>query len=309
MNDASRPPPPPLAWLLIVALGVVWGGAFFLARVAVMEVPPLWLVFLRVVLAATTLHVALALMGRTVLAHARAWPLFVGMGLLNNAVPFSLLFVGQTALSAGLASILNATTPVWTVLIAHWATSDDRMSGGRMVGIALGLAGVAVLFGPALVDAVSSPVWAMACVVGAAMSYGVAGVFGRRLAGVPPVVSSAGQLTASSAVMLPVALLAHGALDPAFSGQVWLAVVVLAVVSTAAAYVMFFRILALAGAVNVSLVTLIVPASAILLGAVFLDERLAPSAWGGLALIATGLLALDGRLAATVRGRAIRPRP
>ena len=305
MNDTASPPP--LAWLLIVALGTVWGGAFFLARVAVMEVPPLWLVVLRVAIAALTLHVVLGTMGRTVLPFAASWRLFLGMGVLNNAVPFSLLFVGQTALSAGLASILNATTPVWTVLIAHWATSDERMSGGRIAGIALGLAGVAVLFGPALFDAASSPVWAMACVVGAAMSYGVAGVFGRRLAGVPPVVSSAGQLTASTLVMLPVAWLAHGALDPAFQASTWTAVGTLAIVSTALAYVMFFRILALAGAVNVSLVTLIVPASAILLGAVFLGERLGPSAWAGLALIAAGLLALDGRLARMARGRASRP--
>lgn len=302
---STATPPPPLAWVLIVLLGTVWGSAFFLARVAVLEVPPLWLVLLRVALAALTLHVALALTGRTVLAHAASWRLFLGMGLLNNAIPFSLLFVGQTALSAGLASILNATTPVWTVLIAHWATSDERMSGGRIAGIVLGLAGVAVLFGPALLDAVSSPVWAMACVVGGAMSYGAAGVFGRRLAGIPPVVSSAGQLTASTLVMLPVAWIAHGALDPSFSGTVWAAVVTLAVVSTALAYVMFFRILAIAGAVNVSLVTLIVPASAILLGWAFLDERLAPSAWVGLALIAAGLLALDGRLAARVRGRTV----
>ena len=306
MTDNASPPP--LAWLLIVLLGVVWGGAFFLARVAVMEVPPLWLVLLRVALAALTLHVALALMGRSVLPHARSWRLFLGMGLLNNAVHFSLLFVGQTALSAGLASILNATTPVWTVLIAHWATSDERMTPGRLTGIALGLAGVAVLFGPALFDAVASPIWAMACVIAATMSYGFAGVFGRRLAGIPPVVSSAGQLTASTMVMLPVAALAHGTLDPAFSATTWMAVVTLAVVSTALAYVMFFRILALAGAVNVSLVTLIVPASAIVLGAVFLGERLSASAWVGLALIAAGLLALDGRLARRVAGRA-RARP
>ena len=304
LTSPSPSSPSALAWSLIVALGIIWGGAFFLARIAVMEVPPLTLVLLRVALAALTLHVVLAVTGRSVLAHRGAWRLFLGMGLLNNAVPFSLLFVGQTALSAGLASILNATTPIWTVLIAHWATSDERMSAGRLAGIALGFAGVATLFAPALVDAVGSPVWAMACVVGAAISYGFAGVVGRRLAGIPPIVSSAGQLTASTLVMAPVAVLVHRGLPLDYASGTWAAVVALAVVSTALAYVLFFRILALSGAVNVSLVTLIVPASAIVLGAVFLGERLAPSAWAGLALIAAGLLVLDRRLVALVRGRA-----
>ena len=294
----SRPSSAPtlLAWALIVLLGVVWGGAFFLARIAVMEVPPLTLVLLRVALAAATLHLFLALNGRSVAPYLGHWRLFLGMGLLNNVVPFSLLFVGQTELSAGLASILNATTPIWTVLIAHVATSDERMSGVKLAGIALGFAGVVAMFLPALANAVSSPPWAMACVIGGAMSYGVAGVFGRRLRDVPPVVSSVGQLSASTLAMLPVALLVHGVPTFAYSAEIWMAVATLAVVSTAFAYVLFFRILALAGAVNVSLVTLIVPASAILLGALFLGERLAPSAWIGLALIAGGLLALDGRL-------------
>ena len=300
----SQPAPSALAWSLIVLLGAIWGGAFFLARVAVMEVPPLTLVLLRVVLAAVTLHLFLTVTGRTIVPHLGAWRLFLGMGLLNNAVPFSLLFVGQTQLSAGLASILNATTPIWTVLIAHAATSDERLTSGKLAGIGLGFAGVATLFLPALADAVASPPWAMACVVGGAVSYGVAGVFGRRLRAIPPVVSSAGQLTASSLVMLPVALVAHGVPTLSYSGHAWAAVVALAVVSTAFAYVLFFRILGLAGATNVSLVTLIVPASAILLGALVLGERLAPSAWGGLVLIAGGLLVLDGRLPAMIARRA-----
>ena len=284
-------------WGLIVLLGLVWGGAFFLARVAVAELPPLVLVLLRVALAALTLHLVLLVSGRALWTYRSRWRDFLGMGLLNNAIPFSLLFVGQTALGAGLASILNATTPIWTVLIAHVLTRDERMIPRRLAGVALGFLGVATMLGPAALGALTSPPWAMLCVVAGAISYGFGGIFGKRFADVPPAVTATGQLTASTLVMLPVALLVHDLPDwSAVPGHVWLAVVVLATASTAFAYLLFFRILAAAGAVNVSLVTLLVPASAIVLGAVFLDETLSPAAWAGLALIASGLLVLDGRL-------------
>ena len=310
----SAPSPPNLVraptlavWGMLVLLGVIWGAAFFLARVAVAEIAPLTLVLLRVALAGATLHLVLAIGGRSLWPYRGRWRDFLGMGLLNNAVPFSLLFVGQTALGAGFAAILNATMPIWTVLIAHLATSDERMQPASVAGIALGFAGVAVMLGPAALAVSDRPVWAMVCVVGGAMSYGFAGIFGKRFAGVPPTVTATGQLTASAAIMLPVAVLVHGVPDLAgVSGGVWGAVAVLAVVSTAFAYILFFRILAAAGAVNVSLVTLLVPPSAILLGWLFLGERLDPFAWTGLGLIASGLIVLDGRLARRLRAAPVR---
>ena len=296
-------PAPSLAvWGLLGLLGLIWGAAFFLARVAVAEIAPLTLVFYRVALAALTLHVVLALGKRSVWPYRGRWRDFLGMGLLNNAVPFSLLFVGQTALGAGFASILNATMPIWTVVIAHVLTRDERMRGASVAGIMLGFLGVVVMLAPAAFAVTNAPVWAMLCVVGGAMSYGFAGIFGKRFGDVPPTVTATGQLTASAAIMLPLALFAHGA--PAI-GEVamstWAAVVLLAVVSTAFAYILFFRILGEAGAVNVSLVTLLVPPSAIFLGWLFLGERLDGFAWVGLALIASGLIVLDGRMLSRVR--------
>ena len=301
--SSSASAPSLLAWGMLALLGLIWGAAFFLARVAVVEIAPLTLVFLRVALAAVTLHLVLALVRRSVWPYRARWRDFLGMGLLNNAVPFSLLFVGQTALGAGFASILNATMPIWTVMVAHLLTGDERMRAASVAGVALGFLGVAVMLGPAALSVSEQPVWAMLCVVGGAVSYGFAGVFGKRFGDVPPTVTAAGQLTASASVMLPVALLVDGAPDlVSVSGGVWGAVVVLAVVSTAFAYILFFRILALAGAVNVSLVTLLVPPSAIGLGWLFLGERLDAFAWIGLALIAAGLVVLDGRLARRLRG-------
>ena len=299
-------------WALLGLLGIIWGGAFFLARIAVAEVPPLLLVFLRVSIAALALHAWLAVQGRSIWPYLDRWRAFLGIGLLNNAIPFSLLFVGQTQLSAGLASILNASTPIWTVLIAHVATRDERMRPATVAGVGLGFAGVATMLGPAAfaqdgsavsgvtvavgVAGATPPAWAMLCVLAGAASYALASIFGKRFKGVPPRVTATGQLTASTLVMAPAALLVHGWPDwGSIGGSTWLAVLLLAIVSTACAYILFFAVLARAGAVNVSLVTLLVPVSAILLGWLFLGERLSPTAWLGLALIALGLLVLDGR--------------
>ena len=283
-------------WGLLVLLGIIWGGAFFLARVAVLEVPPLTLVLFRVALAGLTLHIVLALGGRTLWPYRERWRDFLGMGLLNNALPFSLLFIGQTALGAGLASILNATMPIWTVLLAHWATADERMSPSKVGGIVLGFIGVLTMLGPAALGGTQAPLWAMLCVIGGAVSYGVGSIYGKRFKDVPPLITATGQLTASTALMIPVALIAHGWPNwNTISVETWAAVAALAVVATAFAYILFFVVLSRAGATNVSLVTLLVPPSAILLGWLFLGERLSLTAWLGLALIAVGLIVLDGR--------------
>ena len=293
---ATAPAPTLGVWAMLGLLGLIWGAAFFLARVAVAEVPPLTLVLLRVVLAALTLHLVLAATGRSILPHAARWREFLWLGLLNNAVPFSLLFLGQTALGAGLASILNASMPIWTVLIANALTADEKLTANKLVGVLLGFLGVATLLGPAALGALDAPLWAMVCVVAGAMSYGFGTIYAKRFRGVPPTVTATGQLTASSLLMMPAVLLVEGV--PALGGVdpgTWGAVVLLAVVSTAFAYILYFRILSAAGAVNASLVTLLVPPSAILLGWLFLSERLEPAAWAGLALIAAGLVVLDGR--------------
>ena len=301
----DRPAPPTLtafAWTLLVTLGVIWGAAFFFARVAVDEVLPLTLVLYRVSIAAVTLHVILAVLGRSIHPYVHRWRDFLVLGLLNNAVPFSLLFAGQTALSAGLASILNATMPIWTVVIGHVLTSDERMSAHKVAGVALGFVGVATMLGPAATGVLTAPAWAMLCVIGGAMSYGFAVVFAKRFSAMPPLVTATGQLTASSALMLPVVLVIDGVPEVTLSGETWAAIAALAVISTALAYILYFRVLAIAGAVNGSLVTLLVPPSAILLGWLFLSERLDAFAWMGLALIGSGLVVLDGRLLQKLRG-------
>lgn len=286
-----------LTWGLLLLLGLIWGGSFFFARVAVQHIPPFTLVFLRLSLAAVALH--LYLRGRHGLYATlrQRWRQFLILGLMNNAVPHALLFTGQTQIGAGLAAILNATTPIWTVLIANSLTTDEKLSAQKLGGCALGVLGTAVLIGPGAFVKSDIPFWALVLPVLAAMSYGFGATYGKRFRDVPPPVTAAGQLTASSLITLPVAVFAeHPWMLPMPSFEVVLAVLGLALLSTAFAYILFFRIMSVAGATNTSLVTLLVPPGAILLGALFLGERLGMEDMAGMALIGAGLVVLDGRI-------------
>jgi drug/metabolite transporter (DMT)-like permease len=284
-------------WGRILLLGAIWGGSFFFARIAVSEMHPLTLVLFRVAIAAAALHIYLLARGPSFrLALPIAGSLLV-LALVNNVLPFSLIFAGQTEMGAGLASVLNATTPFWTILIANAVTSDEKLSLNKVAGVLLGIAGVAVMVGPGIVASLGGPVWAKFAMVAASISYAVALIFARRFKGVPPAIVATGQLTASTIVMIPVVLFWNGPADLfAASLPVWAAVFALALVSTAFAYILYFGIIGSAGATNASLVTLIVPVSAILLGFVFLGERLELFEVAGMVLIAMGLVTIDGRI-------------
>jgi drug/metabolite transporter (DMT)-like permease len=300
-----------LEWAMLVALSVLWGGSFFFTGVAVKELPPFTIVVLRVGGAALILNVAIRLMGLQMPRQGRVWLAFFVMGFLNNAVPFSLFVWGQTHIASGLASILNATTPLFTVVVAHIFTSDEKMTGNRLAGVLIGLFGVAVMIGRSAFGGVglehlgeSLPA-ELAC-LGAALSYGFAGVYGRRFKrlGIAPMLTATGQVTASSVLLLPVALLAeHPWTLPVPSLQVVAALIGIAALSTALAYVLYFRILATAGATNLLLVTFLIPVSAIILGTLVLREPLVGTQLLGMALIGLGLAAIDGRLPRLIGSR------
>jgi len=293
------------SWAMLLLLGLLWGGSFFFARIAVHSIPPITLALARFVIAALALHIFIA--GRfDIYRELRTrWPAFLLLGLINNAIPHTLIFAGQTEIGAGLASILNATTPIWTVIIAHVLTADERLTGRKIAGTITGLLGTILLFSPHIGDKAGAPLWAISLPLIAAVSYGFAAIFSRRFKGVAAPVTAAGQLTASTLIMLPLSLVVDQpwTLTPPPITAV-LAVLALAVVSTAFAYILFFRLVATAGATNASLVTLLVPPSAVVLGMLFLGETLEPAEWVGMLVIALGLLILDGRLVRRLRRRA-----
>ncbi|HMF66548.1 MAG TPA: DMT family transporter [Phyllobacterium sp.] len=291
-------------WLQLLLLGAIWGGSFFFARIAVQVVPPLTLVLLRVAIAGLALHLYLLARGVRFWDYREHALGFAGLGLLMNVIPFSLLFIGQTVLGAGVESILNAMTPIWTVLIAAVLTVDEKVTANKLGGILLGIVGLVVMIGPGVLTGLGGPLWAEMAVIGATLSYAFAGILAKRFKGVPPTVTSTGQMTASTLIMIPVVLVYDGIPDVAsIDSGVWSAILGLGLLSTAFAYILYFSIVRAAGATNASLVTLIVPVSAILLGTIFLDEQLAVHDFLGMALIALGLLTIDGRLLTTLRKR------
>lgn len=290
-------------WALLTLLSLVWGGSFFLFEVALRELPPFTIVLGRVGIAAVILLAAVYASGLRMPTSARSLGGFLLLGGISNALPFSLIVWGQTAIPSGLASIFNATTPIFTVIIAHLVTRDDRMNPNRLLGIGLGLAGVIVLMGPDVLHRLDPYSLGQLAVLGAALCYGVATNFGRRFRDHPPLVNAAGMLSGATLWLLPVAAATERpwTLDPGWVG--WSAILGLSLLCTALAFIIYFRLLASAGATNLSLVTFLVPVSAITLGSLFLGERLAPSAFFGLGMILLGLAAMDGRMVSRLRRR------
>lgn len=286
-------------WAMLLALSILWGGSFFFVEVAVQALPTLTIVTLRVGLAAAALWAVVLALGLRPPRDARIWAAFFAMGLLNNVIPFGLIVWGQQTIASGLASILNGTTPFFTVVVAGALLVDERLTRLKLAGVAIGFAGVVLMLGVDLLAGLASDVLAQAAVLAAALSYAFAGVFGRRFRSmdVSPVVTAAGQVTASTVLLAPAALLVEAPWTLADPGAlVWAAIAGLAILSTALAYILYFSILERAGATNLLLVTFLIPATAILLGVLVLDERLGPWEIAGMALIAAGLAAIDGRL-------------
>jgi drug/metabolite transporter (DMT)-like permease len=293
-----------LAWALLLFLAFIWGGSFVFAKVAVAEIPPFTLVLLRVGLAAATLWLICLATGVRMPRTLKAWGAYAVMGLLNNVIAFSLIFTGQQEIGASLASILNGSMPFFTVLLAGILLADERFSPRKIVGIVIGFAGVVLIIGPRHLLGLGDHLLSELMLIGAAISYAFASVWGRRFAGQNPMATATGQLTMSTLMMIPIASLIDQPWTlPVPSLATIGSVVALAVVCTAFAYVLFFRILDMAGATNVSLVTMLVPVSATLLAVPLLGERLEWLTIIGFAVITLGLIVLDGRPMRYVRGR------
>lgn len=290
-------------WLMLAALSVLWGGSFLFIGIAVKELPALTIVAGRVALAAAILLVLARLSGLALPWHR--WKEFFILALLGNTVPFGLIAWGQHHIPSGLASILNATTPLFTVIVLRLATAGDRISGVKAAGLALGFFGVCVLIGPKALDGAHMGLMGAVAVLCASFCYGLSGLWARKFSDMAPTLTSAGAMVAATVQSVPVALLVDRPWGLSPGWQSIACVVALATLSSALAYQLFYRVMRNAGPANASLVTFLVPVSAILLGALVLEERLSWNAFAGMALIFGGLAAIDGRLFA--RRRAATP--
>ena len=283
-------------WMLLVLLSVLWGASFYFAKIAVAEIPPLTLALGRVGIAAALLAIVARLVAGPFPRNPATWRQLAFMAALNNAIPFVLIFWGQIHISIGLASILNATAPLFGVVVAHVLTQDDRLDLSRIVGLVAGFIGVVVLIGPGLLKELGADVWAEFACLAAACSYAFGAVLTRRLRTLSPFVVATGQLTMSTMLLLPVVLLFDrpSSLFMA-SAPALTAMIALAVLSSALAYLIYFRLIARAGATNALLTTFLIPVSAIVIGIVLLGESLSARQLAGMAAIFVGIAAIDGR--------------
>lgn len=288
-------------WLLLLILSVLWGGSFFFNKVALRELQPFTLVLGRVSLAAVALTAFVFFQRKQIPVSIALWREFLLMGALNNLIPFSLIVWGQTHVDSGLAAILNATTPVFTVLLAHFLTQDERLTVNRLVGIMLGLCGVIVLIGSDALGGLSWTSLGQFAILGAACSYGCAGIYGRRFKKLSPAVAAAGMLISSTRIILPLALLLERPWTLKLSVTTWGALMCLSLLSTAIAYIIYFHILMKAGATNLVLVTFMIPVTSLFLGVFILGEQLHWTTFVSMVLIFVGLAGIDGRAIARIR--------
>ena len=283
--------------IMLLLLAAVWGGSFFFAEVALSEVPPLTITLHRVVWAVPILAVIVFLNGIALPRSLSVWGAYLVMGALNNAIPFSLIFWGQTQIESGLASILNGTTAMFAAVVAGLLLVDEPLTAKKIVGALLGIAGVAFIMGPSALTDFNPSNLAQLAILGATLSYAFAGVWGKTaLAGQTPLMNALGMLVGSTVVMMPIVLVFDGPPNLELSASVWGALLGIAALSTALAYVLYFAILVRAGTANLLLVTLLIPPFAIGLGVLFLGEKMGPDAWIGFAIIVLGFAVTDGRI-------------
>jgi drug/metabolite transporter (DMT)-like permease len=283
-------------WVLIFILSIIWGGSFFFVGVAVKELPPLTIVLGRVALASVILLVIVYFKGKRMPLSLSIWGSFLVMGALNNLIPFCLIVWGQTHIESGLASILNATTPIFSVVLAHFFTREEKLTLNRISGIVLGWIGVSVLIGIESLRGFGLEVFGQIAVLCAAVSYAFAAIYGRRFKNMNPIVVATGMLCGSTIMMIPLTLYFDQPWNLAPGAMTIMSILGLAAISTSLAYIIYFHVLATAGPTNLLLVTFLIPISAIALGVMVLGEQLGWEVFVGMGIIFLGLITIDGRL-------------
>lgn len=298
MNAAAPLHMTPKEWGMLIGLSVIWGGSFFFVEIALRDVSPFIIVLSRVVIAVIALYIVMRAAGLALPTGWAVWQIFLVLGIINTAVPFTFLAWGQSQITGGLASIMNATTPLFVIVVAHFGTRDERLTPGRIFGVALGFSGVVFMVGPAAADGFSASLMGQLSCLSAPVCYAFGTVYARKLAPLrlAPLQAATGQFMMSALFLIPVVSVidAPWAIEMP-SIETWAALIALGVLSTAVAYLIYFRILSTAGATNILLVTFMVPVTAIVLGVAFLGEHLEAIHFIGMALIGVGLATIDGR--------------
>ena len=290
------------AWFELMILSLIWGVSFLSIRVALDEIGPLTAVAHRTGWAMLILWAYVGIRRLPIPTSPRIWLAFLAMGVLNNVIPFSLMAWGQLHIETGLTSILNAATAIFGVVAAAIFFADERLSARKIIGVTLGFFGVATAIGLSSFASFDVRSLGQLAVIGGTISYALAGVWARKtLSGLPPQIAAAGMLTGASVIMIPMVWVIEGPISMSLQTDTWIAIGYYAVAATALAYLLYYRVLAMAGSGNLMLCTLMIAPVAIVLGALVLDEALPTRAYVGFALLAAGLIILDGRLLARLK--------
>lgn len=292
-------------WLLLIILSILWGGSFFFVEIILLDITPLTAVFLRISCAVPIIWGYVKWLGLSIPLQRSIWQNYMIMGLLNNVIPFSLIVWGQSHITSSVASILNGTTPIFAILLAHLLTSDEKMKSHKALGVVMGFIGMVIMLWPELSEGGSLVGLGQLAVIAGAISYAFAGIWGKRLTATPPAVNVFGMLSCSAVVMAPIILMMETPFTLDVNWLSWSAVGGFAVLSTALAYVIYFILLARVGATNLLLVTFLIPVSAIALGIGVLGEVLSIYSMMGMAVIFAGLAVIDGRILQMVQVKMI----
>jgi drug/metabolite transporter (DMT)-like permease len=278
----------------LVLLGAVWGASFLLIEIGVREMPPTTFVALRLIVASLILAGVLLARGQRLPARPRAWGDFLFTGVVGLALPYLLITWGEQYIASSMTAILNATTPLFSMLLAYFWTHEERLNGLKLLGVAVGFVGVLVAVGVADMSLSSASTQGQLAVLGAALCYAATGIYGRRaFRGMPPLIPATGQMLAGAIVITPIALAAHDI--PAMPSPLALgAVLALAIFGTALAYILLYWLLERLGATRTSMVTYLLPPFALLYGALFLQEAVTVGGLLGLGLVIGGILLSNG---------------
>jgi drug/metabolite transporter (DMT)-like permease len=282
---------------MLLLLGAVWGASFLFIKIGVREMAPEVLVALRLLIATLVLIAVLYARGLRLPGEMRAWRDFLFLGVVGLIFPYLLITWSEQSIPSGMAAILNATTPLFSVLLTYVWTREERLSGAKLIGVAIGFIGVVVAVGIEDLDLARADTRAQLAVLVAAACYGAAGIYGRRaFRDVPALVPATGQMLAGALIMTPLALALRGIPAPLPSALALGSVLALAVVGTALAYILLYWLMARMGATRTSMVTYLLPPFALVYGALFLQERIELNALLGLALVVVGILLANGVL-------------
>jgi len=293
----------PAEWALLVLHSVLWGSAFFFIAIANREWPALSITALRLVPAAVILLGIVWARGLRMPASVPEWGRFVLLAAFNNFIPFVLIVWAQHEVSGGLAAVFNATTPVFALFLAHLYTHDEKLSANKLAGLALGIAGVAVLVAPDLLAGSRAGLLAKLALIAAALCYAAAAIYARSFAHHPSLVIAAGQMTGALILSAPIALLIDRPWTLPAPGSAALAAIIgTGVFASALASICYFTILKRAGATNALLVTLLLPMTPIVLNGLFLGEHMSLREFAGALVIGLALVVIDGRLVRRAAG-------